>query len=47
MLETIRFPIDMTNSNDGRGGSFWKMKPLLLPIFDDHQAPICDTCVDW
>ena len=24
MLETIRFPIDLTNSNDGRGGSFWK-----------------------
>ena len=20
---------------------------LRLPIFDDHQAPICDTCVDW
>ena len=20
---------------------------LRLPIFDDHQAPICDQCVDW
>lgn len=20
---------------------------LRLPIFDDHQAPICDICVDW